>query len=329
MNETLARRLTPGGSPVGRNVKFDVPVFNGQDGTRVWSVVGVSTDTWDRGPREAVEPEVLIPLAQTPAEVFSWISRELQLVVRTRGTRRHSDPRCDAWWPQGTQQSRSDRRAGSRTSWPIRSRASASWRLCWQGLGFAGVGLSLLGLFAVVNHHVQRRRRDIAIRVALGAPSPAVVRALVRDGAKLAAMGGLAGVGMSIGTGGLLSSLLFGVAPGDPVTLVTVAALVVVMAALAAWLPARSPAAWTRQRRSARIGCANETRLNHKETTLAPDATQDATREVVEALGRLLATSYTLYLKTHNYHWNVTGPMFTTLHTMFETQYTRAGPRRR
>lgn len=42
----------------------------------------------------------------------------------------------------------------------------------------------------------------------------------------------------------------------------------------------------------------------------------------VEALSTLLATSYTLYLKTHNYHWNVTGPMFNSLHTMFETQYT-------
>jgi starvation-inducible DNA-binding protein len=40
------------------------------------------------------------------------------------------------------------------------------------------------------------------------------------------------------------------------------------------------------------------------------------------AASRLLADSYTLYLKTHNYHWNVTGPMFTTLHTLFETQYT-------
>jgi starvation-inducible DNA-binding protein len=50
--------------------------------------------------------------------------------------------------------------------------------------------------------------------------------------------------------------------------------------------------------------------------------TQEATQSVVEALKRLLATSYTLYLKTHNYHWNVTGPMFTTLHVMFETQYT-------
>jgi len=43
---------------------------------------------------------------------------------------------------------------------------------------------------------------------------------------------------------------------------------------------------------------------------------------VVEPLSRLLADSYTLYLKTHNYHWNVTGPMFNTLHTLFETQYT-------
>ena len=42
----------------------------------------------------------------------------------------------------------------------------------------------------------------------------------------------------------------------------------------------------------------------------------------VAALNKLLADSYTLYLKTHNYHWNVTGPMFTTLHTLFMTQYT-------
>jgi starvation-inducible DNA-binding protein len=43
---------------------------------------------------------------------------------------------------------------------------------------------------------------------------------------------------------------------------------------------------------------------------------------VVEALAHLLADSYTLYLKTHNFHWNVTGPMFQTLHLLFEAQYT-------
>jgi starvation-inducible DNA-binding protein len=45
-------------------------------------------------------------------------------------------------------------------------------------------------------------------------------------------------------------------------------------------------------------------------------------RAIADGLSRLLADSYTLYLKTHNYHWNVTGPMFNTLHLMFETQYT-------
>ncbi|MCG8597912.1 MAG: DNA starvation/stationary phase protection protein [Kiloniellales bacterium] len=43
---------------------------------------------------------------------------------------------------------------------------------------------------------------------------------------------------------------------------------------------------------------------------------------IAEGLSRVLADSYTLYLKTHNFHWNVTGPMFQTLHTMFELQYT-------
>src|SRR5918992_2843041 len=45
-------------------------------------------------------------------------------------------------------------------------------------------------------------------------------------------------------------------------------------------------------------------------------------KAIADGLSRLLADTYTLYLKTHNYHWNVTGPMFNTLHLMFETQYT-------
>jgi starvation-inducible DNA-binding protein len=45
-------------------------------------------------------------------------------------------------------------------------------------------------------------------------------------------------------------------------------------------------------------------------------------RSIADGLSRLLADTYTLYLKTHNFHWNVTGPMFNTLHLMFETQYT-------
>jgi starvation-inducible DNA-binding protein len=50
--------------------------------------------------------------------------------------------------------------------------------------------------------------------------------------------------------------------------------------------------------------------------------TDEARAEIAAGLSRLLADSYTLYLKTHNFHWNVKGPMFNTLHLMFETQYT-------
>ncbi|MFX8938066.1 ferritin-like domain-containing protein, partial [Acinetobacter baumannii] len=44
-------------------------------------------------------------------------------------------------------------------------------------------------------------------------------------------------------------------------------------------------------------------------------------RTIAEGLSRVLADSYTLYLRTHNFHWNITGPMFNTLHVMFEQQY--------
>ena len=49
---------------------------------------------------------------------------------------------------------------------------------------------------------------------------------------------------------------------------------------------------------------------------------EEERRGIADGLSRLLADSYTLYLKTHNFHWNVTGPMFSTLHTLFEQQYT-------
>jgi len=58
------------------------------------------------------------------------------------------------------------------------------------------------------------------------------------------------------------------------------------------------------------------------EDDMAGRAKRNEERKVIDALGRLLADSYTLYLKTHNFHWNVRGPMFTTLHTLFEQEYT-------
>lgn len=49
---------------------------------------------------------------------------------------------------------------------------------------------------------------------------------------------------------------------------------------------------------------------------------EEVRHQIANGLAKILADSYTLYLKTHNFHWNVTGPMFSTLHTLFESQYT-------
>ena len=69
-----------------------------------------------------------------------------------------------------------------------------------------------------------------------------------------------------------------------------------------------------RSRASGRLGSPGATRGRAEEETMS-------SFNVAQAASRLLADSYTLYLKTHNFHWNVTGPMFQTLHLMFETQY--------
>lgn len=64
------------------------------------------------------------------------------------------------------------------------------------------------------------------------------------------------------------------------------------------------------------------TQKSGKTMTVDIGIAENERQEIAQGLSRLLADTYTLYLKTHNFHWNVTGPMFQTLHLMFETQYT-------
>ncbi len=100
------------------------------------------------------------------------------------------------------------------------------------------LGLGALGINAAIGYSVTQRRREIAIRIAVGA-SPFMVRSSVLwDAARLCIWGGLAGTGFAIAWGKLLSSLLFGVTPTDPLTLTSVAALLVCIGLTAAWFPA-------------------------------------------------------------------------------------------
>jgi putative ABC transport system permease protein len=86
---------------------------------------------------------------------------------------------------------------------------------------------------------VGRRTREIGIRVALGASRSEILRLLILDNARPAAVGVLLGLAGAEALGGVFSHLLFGVGPGDPATLVSVAALLLGIVVLASWLPAR------------------------------------------------------------------------------------------
>jgi ABC-type antimicrobial peptide transport system permease subunit len=106
---------------------------------------------------------------------------------------------------------------------------------------FALVALSLaaVGLYGVLAFTVARRTAEIGIRMALGAQRTDVRRMVVGQGMGIVAIAIALGVGGALATGRLLGSLLYGVSPRDPVTYATVVGVLLAMALLACWIPAR------------------------------------------------------------------------------------------
>jgi predicted permease len=121
-----------------------------------------------------------------------------------------------------------------------RSVARTSFTLVMLGIA-AGVALILgvVGIYAVISYSVSQRTREIGVRIALGARQEDVSRMVVRQGAILAAVGIVVGVGFAIGLIRLGSALLFGVSPVDPLTYVAVALGLGAVALLASYIPAR------------------------------------------------------------------------------------------
>jgi putative ABC transport system permease protein len=111
--------------------------------------------------------------------------------------------------------------------------------------GFFG-GLAMLiatiGLYGVISYSVARRRTEIGIRMALGADRAAVVRMIVREAATLLAAGLPLGAALAIAGGHFAATLLYGLRPWDPATLVIATAGLGVVAMLASWIPARRAA---------------------------------------------------------------------------------------
>lgn len=102
--------------------------------------------------------------------------------------------------------------------------------------------LAGLGLYGVTAYAVARRRTEIGIRMALGAPPASVVRLVVARVALLVGTGVIVGAGVSLWASTFIASLLYGLAPRDPVTLLGASVTLVAVATLAGWLPAyRAP----------------------------------------------------------------------------------------
>jgi hypothetical protein len=239
VNRTLARALDPSGEVVGRALWFAVKPFNDGPQQRAWTIVGVADDWLDRGPRGVTQPEVFVPMAQAPPEVFVWMNRQLVVAVRSaveaseqaqavRGAIASVDRRIPVGRVVAHDEQVRQQFAPERAAAGLLSTA-----------GIIGVLLATLGLFAVIKQLVVRQTRDIAVRIALGGQPASVVTAFVRDGVVLAAIGVVIGAAISRGLAGALASLLFGVQPFDIPTYASVTALVLGAAAVASWWPAR------------------------------------------------------------------------------------------
>ena len=109
-------------------------------------------------------------------------------------------------------------------------------------LGIAGamaMALGMIGIYGVVSYTVSQRKREIGIRLALGAQGGDVLQMVLRQSARMALVGVAIGIAAALGLTELMRSLLFGVSPRDPLTFAAVAGLLIVVALLASYIPAR------------------------------------------------------------------------------------------
>jgi ABC-type antimicrobial peptide transport system permease subunit len=119
------------------------------------------------------------------------------------------------------------------------SMARTSFTLVMLSIAAAmALALSMVGIYGVISYAVSRRRREIGVRLALGAARSGILRQFLGQGMRISSFACLCGLALSLGLTRLLAGMLFGVSPADATTMVGVAALVLTVAALATLIPA-------------------------------------------------------------------------------------------
>ena len=122
----------------------------------------------------------------------------------------------------------------------LKSLARTSFTLVMLGLaGARALALGVIGIYGVMSYTVSQRKPEIGIRMALGAQQKDVLRMVLRQGMQLALVGVGIGAGTGFGLTEVMRALLFGVSPHDPLTFIGVAAMLILIALLACYVPAR------------------------------------------------------------------------------------------
>lgn len=227
VNETFAKTLWPDGDAVGRTFTLD--------SLRV-TVAGVARDAKYAWLTDKPAPFAYFPAAQR------WQPRQT-LMVRASGPAdrmaveiRRAVNAIDASLPYPNVTSLRD--ANAIVLVPQRVAA-----LVTLSLGSIGLLMATVGLYGIVSHGVNRRRREIGIRIALGARRGEVLGMVVRGGMRLAAIGVALGLTMAAAATRLMSAFLFNVSPLDALTFVAASAIFLGVTLVASYLPARRAAA--------------------------------------------------------------------------------------
>ena len=229
INNTFARRYFNDQSPIGRRIKIGGAE---RAGNQWMQVVGVVGDVKYGGLETVSEPAFYLPYQQIP-----WSSN--YLVLRAR-----SDPRQLAAAVRNAVWSidKDLPVANLKTMEDLLSESVARPRFrtfAFLVLGLLALVLAITGIYAVMSYLVTQRTREFGIRVALGAQRSSVLRLVIRQGMSLALMGVVIGLIAAWALMRLMTSLLYGIESRDPLTFVSITILLLAVALVACWVPAR------------------------------------------------------------------------------------------
>ena len=238
VNQELVRRYFPNENPIGQRITLGVSHDTAQLGTEVESggeIIGVVGDVKLLGLARENYPMTYVPYGALPLNDISVVVRSSadQKLIESeiRAAVRAVDPELPVY--------------GLATADQIVSDSVAQPRFYLVLIGaFAAMALLLaaLGIYGVISYTVSERTRELGIRIALGASSERVMRLVVGEGLWLTVVGVAMGLVAAVGLTRLIASLLFGVGAFDPLTFAGVAILLVGVAAVSSWLPARRAA---------------------------------------------------------------------------------------